>query len=344
MIRRHGFICAAAVMVGLFAREARPLEAQVVINEIMASNCLTISDEDDDSSDWVELYNASADEVDLTGYGVSDNPGSPRKWVLPELILPPDGYVLVWCSGKDRTGLPVDRIEDPDTSVPFDPEFISVEDEWRYLVGQPEEVGPPAGWNQPLFNDGQWPTGRPGFGFGDDDDVTVLPEDIGAVFLRRAFTIESVPNNLALQVDFDDGFVAFLNGVQVAGANQPEGELTFASTATRTHEALGPELFNLTEFRDHLRIGENVLAIVALNLRPSSNDLSMIPQLGTVPPILHSNFRLDRAGEELVLADPRGEIIDSIQFPAQFPDVSFGRSPNDAQTQRVAHGRAVAQS
>ena len=38
-----------------------------------------------------------------------------------------------------------------------------------------------------------------------------------------------------LEVSFDDGFVAFLNGVQVAAANEPEGPLTFASISTRSH-------------------------------------------------------------------------------------------------------------
>ena len=173
MIRRQGFICAAALVVGFLVGGLLP--AQVVINEIMAANSLTNFDEDGDSSDWVEIYNGSADEADLTGWGLSDDEGNPRRWVFPELIVPPGEYILAWCSGKDRTTLPTDRIEDSGSNVPFQPSLISVDDEWRYLVGAPEADGPPRDWNQPGFDDGQWPTGKPGFGFGDDDDVTVLP-------------------------------------------------------------------------------------------------------------------------------------------------------------------------
>jgi hypothetical protein len=78
------------------------LKAQVLINEIMASNSTTISDEDDDYSDWIELFNAGNQSVNLNGYGLSDSYSNPYKWVLPDVDIPAKGFLLIWASGKDR--------------------------------------------------------------------------------------------------------------------------------------------------------------------------------------------------------------------------------------------------
>ncbi len=73
---------------------------QIVVNEYSASN-LTFLDDFGRSDDWVELYNTSSNYVDLTGYYLSDNPNNPTKWRFQSGFIPPNGRVLVWCSGKD---------------------------------------------------------------------------------------------------------------------------------------------------------------------------------------------------------------------------------------------------
>ncbi|WP_339922343.1 CotH kinase family protein [uncultured Cyclobacterium sp.] len=73
----------------------------IAINEIMASNS-TIEDNDGDYSDWIELYNYGSEVIDLTGYGLSDNPSSPFKWAFPTTFILPNSYLLVWASSKDR--------------------------------------------------------------------------------------------------------------------------------------------------------------------------------------------------------------------------------------------------
>jgi len=88
-----------------------------VINEWMASNGTTGTDEDGDYSDWIELANIGEDPVSLRDYSISDNPDRPRKWVFPEVSIPPHQYLLIWASGKDRkhdparlhTGFKLDR-------------------------------------------------------------------------------------------------------------------------------------------------------------------------------------------------------------------------------------------
>ena len=75
---------------------------QVRINEFMASNATTITDEDGDYEDWIELYNFGTEDIDLTGWSLSDDYSDPFKWVFPSLSIAPGAYLLVWASGKDK--------------------------------------------------------------------------------------------------------------------------------------------------------------------------------------------------------------------------------------------------
>ncbi len=53
--------------------------------------------------DWVELYNQSMKTVDLSGYGVSDDPDRPRKWRFPKgAKLEAGGYLKVLLNGQDK--------------------------------------------------------------------------------------------------------------------------------------------------------------------------------------------------------------------------------------------------
>jgi hypothetical protein len=305
--------------------------ADLVINEILASNRSGLLDDDGDASDWVELYNSGSETINLLDYGLSDSPNLPGKWQFPEVRIDPGGYLLVWCSGKNRILPSSGMIVRPDSPLDFTANLVSLRDAWRFLTGAPDDGAPPENWSRLEFDDSSWQLGKPGFGFGDGDDATLLPEGIGAVFLRRVFTVESVDalSNLVLQVAFDDGFVAYLNGVRVQSVNFSEAqEPTFSSHANRSVEAALPVRFDLSQHLGVLQPGPNVLAMVLLNLSPTSVDLSLIPELGTVPPSLHSNFKLERSSESVTLSDPSGALVDRLSFPVQSEDHSYGRFPD----------------
>jgi hypothetical protein len=92
-----------AAFLAFYAPQAK---AQILINEILASNASVNTDPDyGNYADWVELYNAGPTAVDLSGYFLSDNAGTPQKYVFPGgTTLPAQGYLLVWADGK-ATGL-----------------------------------------------------------------------------------------------------------------------------------------------------------------------------------------------------------------------------------------------
>lgn len=68
----------------------------VVINEFMAQND-SILDPDGEAEDWIELYNNTADTLDLTGTFLTDDPATPAKWRFPDSTrMAPGAYLIVW--------------------------------------------------------------------------------------------------------------------------------------------------------------------------------------------------------------------------------------------------------
>lgn len=157
------------------------------------------------------------------------------------------------------------------------------EDDWRFFRGR---SAPPADWTSVSFVDGDWETGRAGFGYGDDDDATVLDdmmENYLTVFARHGFQVSDASKvvALALDVDYDDGFIAYLNGVEVARANVAGPGYDVPASAS--HEAAGAESFAIDNPQSVLRSGLNVLAIEGHNQALDSSDFSLAPALrGTI--------------------------------------------------------------
>ncbi len=73
----------------------------VQISEFVANNQYSLSDGYGDSSDWIELRNCGNTMVDLTGWGLSDDPAKPMKWVFPPTNMAPHSLLIVFASGSD---------------------------------------------------------------------------------------------------------------------------------------------------------------------------------------------------------------------------------------------------
>ena len=157
-------------------------------------------------------------------------------------------------------------------------------DIWKYFPGITE---PADNWIQPDFNDTTWFSGPGGIGYGDGDDRTVI-DPVLSVYLRKKFNISQKSNIAAamLNVDYDDAFVAYLNGVEIARANigTPGVRPSHDQTSTTWHEALlyqgmAPESFPLSaEALDTLlKEGENILAVEVHNHDLASSDLTAAP-------------------------------------------------------------------
>ena len=164
-------------------------------------------------------------------------------------------------------------------------------DVWSYMKGT---VEPPAGWATPSFDDSAWLTGPSGFGFGDGDDATVLSDmrnGYSTVYTRRTFTANPASiGGLQLTVDYDDGFIVYLNGTDVLRRQAPGviGQpAPHDALATDSHEASGgsngnpPEVIDVSAHVGLLVAGDNVIAVHGLNAGLGSGDFSLIVEFRT---------------------------------------------------------------
>ncbi len=332
----------------LSAMTINTFSQELFINEIMSSNVSTLADKDGEYPDWLEIYNAGTTTLDLTNYGLSDNNSTPFEWTFPPVVIEPDSFLIVFASHKESQ-IPAVHYET----------IIDWGDIWRYFIGTEE---PPANWRTLDFIASSWPEGPSGFGYGDGDDSTdVGPEDPFqpgpvSVFIRKKFYVEKPDevSNCFLHIDYDDAFVAYLNNVEIARANigtvgTPPFYDQFADSDhdAQMYSGGSPEEFEIENIQSILQNGNNVLAIQVHNDQLYSTDLTLIPFLtlemnyipqdvrGASPVLnfpkqqeLHATFKISSSGEELIITDPQGQTIDSVEFGAIPADISFGRQPD----------------
>jgi hypothetical protein len=81
--------------------------SSVVINELMAKNETYITDQEGKYEDWIELYNNSAEPLDISGYYLSDKADRPDKFQIPEgTIIQGNGYLIIWADEDgDQEGI-----------------------------------------------------------------------------------------------------------------------------------------------------------------------------------------------------------------------------------------------
>ena len=115
-------------------------------------------------------------------------------------------------------------------------------------------------------------------------DIEAEMKDINStVYLRIPFTVSDLSafEKLSLKMKYDDGFVAYINGVEVARRNGPESPI-WNSAATEEHlldEVLVFEEIDISSYIDQLQEGDNVLAIHGLNVSADDGDFLLIPEL-----------------------------------------------------------------
>ena len=296
---------------------------QVLINEVDVFG--TLEDELGRGEDWVELVNAGDETVSLGGMRLSDDPDDWGKWTLPAVALEPGEHLLVFASGRDIRG--VHHWECPADDA----------DAWRYLI---PESPLNEDWRTTGFNAGNWNEGPGSIGYGDGDDAVEIEGN--TVFMRRAFNVNAVEelNQGWLSVDYDDGYVAFLNGRELARSATMEGvSVAHDQFSATIHEAVLydggiPEAVALDP-REWLVDGVNVLAVQVHNAGPNSSDLTARPFLalgrsaegqapyGQLPDWwnpephgYHANFKL-KPGEPVILSSADGELLDVATLPQE---------------------------
>jgi len=170
---------------------------------------------------------------------------------------------------------------------------------WRYFKGRttPALQGTNQ-WYRPEFDDSGWGAPKPSsFGYGPSYEITELSDmmsDYLTLFTRAPFHVANPASitRLNLAVDYDDGFVAYLNGVEIARRNMPAGPANHdtAASSVRDSSRKGMHSYNdLTwdpQEKEFIEVdpallvaGTNVLAVSGHNQHVDSADFALLAEL-----------------------------------------------------------------
>lgn len=150
-------------------------------------------------------------------------------------------------------------------------------------------------WTQTAFDDNLWTDGNVGVGYergagyanliSSDLEQELFNQGTSA-FIRIPFTVDRRDNiiGLALDIQYDDGFIAYLNGVRITTANASSTALfdAVANSKRSDEEGMDFEAFPLSGHINRLRDGDNVLAIHLLNSAANDDNLLARPQLSAI--------------------------------------------------------------
>jgi hypothetical protein len=257
----------------------------------------------ENAGERIELWAAEGYIVSLVEYGDSDpwpeapdglGPSLERISALREELDPAAWEPSIAIGGTPGAPNSTRRVE-PTGSASTG--LIADGAVWRFFRGRSE---PPANWKDDAFDDAAWESGPAPIGYPGSLVETLLADmqaSYTTFYMRRAFVVETPARvtSLSLLVSYDDGFIAYLNGVEVARRNAPgsSGSSVPHDGAATTFTADPIEqTLDISSFRNRLAAGQNVLAVHGLNLELGNRDCAIHPRLearidtgsGSAPP------------------------------------------------------------
>ncbi len=220
----------------------------VIISEFVASNQGGLLDEDGEASDWIEIFNSGPADVNLDGWFLTDSPANLTKWRFPAVNLAPNGFRVVFASGKNRTaiGQPLHAnfqlsaggeylaLVKPD-GVTLVSEFNPFPEQWpniSYGLGQnvqvtalvsntspvrsfvPANGGLGLTWTSPAFNDSSWRAGTNGVGYENSIPgfaVRNIRANIGVCDMGTADSVVANPSQQAAVFTANPTVINYLN-------------------------------------------------------------------------------------------------------------------------------------
>lgn len=116
------------------------ITGDLVINEFMADNESTVADQDGDYDDWIELYNNGSEELNLTGYYLSDDAADPFQWNFPDTTIMAGEYLIIWADDDgDQEGLHANfKLSASGEAIVLSDNNMNLLDEVSYLQQKPD--------------------------------------------------------------------------------------------------------------------------------------------------------------------------------------------------------------
>jgi len=269
-------------------------KGDVVINEFMANN-KTILDPNGEYADWIELYNNSNENYDLSNTYLSNDKSNLLKWKLPEgTSIPKNGYLIIWADNDlSQTGLHSNfDISENGGILLFSNSDGSIIDSISY------------GTQKENISFSRIPNGS-----GDFVQTKPTPNminSIGSIQFQNVVINEFMSQNSTTIADpsgqYDDWIELY---------NNTNSEIDLSGCY------LSDSYSNTTKwsFPSNTKI-------------PAKGYLLIWADEDSAQEGLHAMFKLSASGEQIILSNPDLTVIDSVKFGSQATDKSMARIPN----------------
>ncbi len=179
---------------------------------------------------------------------------------------------------NDNAGVNID-IDGGSTS---ETTIINYGENWKYWS---TGAAPAGSWKTAAYADGAWPSGNGQLGYGDGDETTCIPSGGGgtacvptgnkylASYFRKTFNIAnpSAYGAITFYVLRDDGFVLYLNGVEIARDNMPTGTVSYSTLAL---SGIEDDVIVVTVPTSRFSAGSNTIAVEMHQNGATSSDIS----------------------------------------------------------------------
>ncbi|MDR1620604.1 MAG: lamin tail domain-containing protein [Clostridiales bacterium] len=277
------------------------------INEFMASNKTTLPGSKGDYPDWIELYNTTGADVDITGCGLSDTIAQPMKWVFPAgSVVPAGGVLLIHCSGMD--GLAEGELHAPfglrayQEDVVFAGRNGAIIDSYSFTNQQPDISMA----RVPDGTGGFEPTARPAPGYLNNEEGFAL-HTAAYPFPRDSVMIsETMINNVAA-LTADNATPDWIELYNASAAPISLFGYALSDNPNNPAKWVFPDVtLDAGAYMVTLATGNNVKDTQKKNLE--------------------TNFGLSDSGEVILLYSPTGELLDKLQLKNAGADISYGRT------------------
>ena len=301
----------------------------LIINEVMPDPITGLSDEDGELVDWIELYNTTDQAISLDNYALSNKENKPLKWRFPAgATIPPHGYYVVFCSGKDR-GPEASGVPHANFRISAEHDTLVLSDRHGRLVQRVTLDNIPEDSSYAFNEDGSWSVHQiatPGLS-NSESGAAQMDYNLRAMNPVGVYITEVMASNGETYVYEGDGGADWV-------------EIYNSSTSAVDLSGYG--------LSDNLGRGRKWQFPQGTVIQPGEYRVVLCDgqaQLST-PAQPHTSWRMTRIGGEVVcLATPEGRVIDKMILPEMATDVSYGRTIGlagffyyDAPTPMAANG------
>lgn len=294
----------AVFLINLKEGSSRAPADAVALSEIMISNKGSVPDNLGGYPDYIELHNGSTEKADISGYGLSDSLLEGAKYVFPAgTVLEPGAYVVVWCGGEAEDGMHAPfKLSAGEEAVlfdasgrPLDTAVLNSVDSGMVLRREGEV------WTQAKPCPGYPKTEA---GMAEYEASLKETEDIGL------YINEFMASNATTLCD---SFGSYSDWIELYNSTDAELDISGFGISDNLSQPMK------YRFPDGTKIAARGYLVVFC----SGNE-------GMQNGELHAPFGLRSYGEDVVIANRAGRIIDSYSFKNQETDVSMARIPDGA--------------